>query len=110
MQIIDSIVSYLKNKLVSIIVLALAVIVYSLIPDGTPFVELIYTAITVLGVITLAPIVRLLVFNEAALYAETGGLEHDLLLGRFTPGLAHYWFATAISYAAPIICIATITK
>jgi len=110
MNIILSILHYLKNKLVSLIVLAVAIAIYAVLPSGTPFVELAYTAVTVLAVITLAPVLRLLVFNEVALYAESGQLVTDLAAGKVTPALLHYWFATAICYAAPIVCIATISK
>lgn len=110
MNIILSIAHYLKNKLVSLIVLAAAILIYAVLPSGTPFVELAYTAVTVLAVITLAPVLRLLVFNEVAQYAETGGLVADLKAGTITPALIHYWFATAVCYAAPIACIAGISK
>ena len=110
MNIIRSIAAYLKNKIISLIVLAVAILLYSILPSGTPFVEMAYTAGTVLGVITLAPVLRLLVFNEVAVYAETGGLDHDLQFSKVTPALLHYWFATAICYAAPIVCLATISK
>lgn len=84
--------------------------VYIKLPDGLPFVELIYTAVTVFGIITLGPIVRLVVFNEAALYAENGKLNTDLDKPAVCPALLHYWFATAISYAAALIPFATIAK
>ena len=104
-----AIAGYLKNKTASLIVLAVAIALYIAVPSG-PFVELLYTAVTVLAVITIAPIIRLLVFAEAALYAECGKLDRDLTHMTFTPALCHYWFATAVSYAAPIACIATIAK
>ena len=110
MKTLQSIAYYLRNKLVSLLVLAAAIIGYNVMPSGTPFAELAYTAVTVLAVITLAPVLRLLVFNESALYAETGGLEADLEKRDLTPALLHYWFATAICYAAPLACIAGISK
>lgn len=110
MNIMKSILYYLKNKSVSLIVLAAAIVCYAAIPSGTPFVELAYTAVTVLATVTLAPVIRLLVFNEAAVYAETGLLDRDIRHRTFTPALIHYWFATFISYAAPLCCIATIAK
>jgi len=105
----NAIIGYIKNKTASMIVFAVAVALYVSMPEG-PFVELLYTAVTVLAVVTLAPIIRLLVFAEAAHYAECGKLDRDLGHMTFTPALCHYWFATAISYAAPIACIATIAK
>ena len=110
MKQLDSLIGYVKNKTVSIIVLILAVWLYTFIPEGTPFIEMIYTGINVLGIIVLAPLIRLFVFGEVANYAETGDLVNDLKIGRFTPALVHYWFATALCYAAPILCIAGITK
>jgi len=110
MNTLASVSLYIKSKAVSLGVFVLAVIAYSMLPAGTPFVELAYTAVTVFGVIIIAPIIRLLVFNEAALYGEGGQLVKDIMDGKFTPGMVHYWFATFISYAAPIVCISTIAK
>lgn len=110
MNTILAIIYYVRNKAVSLAVLMAAIVGYSLLPSGTPFVELAYTAVNVLGVITLAPILRLLVFAEVANYAETGKLVADLKAGNLSPALVHYWFATLICYAAPIACIATIAK
>lgn len=107
---LKAIAYYLKNKSVSLLVLAAAIVIYALMPVDLPFTELAYTAVTVLGVITLAPVLRLLVFNEVAQYAESGGLLADLTAGKVTPALLHYWFATAICYAAPLACIAGISK
>lgn len=101
---------YLKNKLLSMIVLAVAILLYGLTPMDMPFSELLYTGICVLAIIIAAPFIRLLVFNEVAQYAESGQLDRDLARRDFTPALCHYWFATFISYAAPIACIATISK
>lgn len=110
MKTLQSIAYYLRNKTVSLLVLAAAVVVYALMPVDMPFTELAYTAVTVLGVITLAPVLRLLVFNEAAFYAESGALNADIAAGKFTPALCHYWFATAVCYLAPLACIAGISK
>lgn len=110
MKTIDSILHYLKNKTVSLGVLIAAVVIFGLLPSGTPFLEMLYTAVSVFGVITLAPILRLLVFNEAAFYAECGKLDEDLKGGDLTPALIHYWFATAICYAVPLACLATLSK
>jgi len=110
MKTITSIGYYIRNKSVSLGVLAASILIYSILPDGLPFVEMIYTAVSVLGVITLAPILRLLVFNEAACYAECGKLDTDLKSCDLTPALLHYWFATAICYAVPLACLATLSK
>lgn len=110
MKTIASIVYYARNKAVSLGVLATAVLIYCILPDGLPFVEMLYTAVSVLAVITLAPILRLLVFNEAAFYAECGKLDKDLAGGDLTPALLHYWFATGICYLVPLACLATLSK
>lgn len=107
---LKAIAYYLKNKTASLIVLAVSIALYLVIPSGWSFVELAYTAVTVLSVVTLAPMLRLLVFAEAAFYAESGRLDADLATGQFTPALCHYWFATAVCYLAPLACIAGISK
>jgi Na+/proline symporter len=103
-------INYMKNKIVSMIVLAVAIVLYRMLPDSLPFAELLYTGINVLSIIIAAPFIRLLVFQEVAEYAESGQLDEDLGRPQFTPALIHYWFATAISYGACIACIATISK
>jgi hypothetical protein len=108
MKTLQSIAYYLRNKTVSLLVLAAAVTLYNFLPSGVPFTELMYKAITVLGVVTLAPVLRLMVFNEAAVYAETGQLSIDLAAGKITPNMIQYWFGTAICYLVPIACIAGI--
>jgi hypothetical protein len=105
-----SVVLYLKSKLVSLILLVLLIVGYQYMPDGMPFLELYYTAVTVFGVVMLGPIIRLVVFNEAAIYAEGGKLTLDLCMNTVTPALLHYWFATAISYALALIPFASIAK
>ena len=110
MNTIKALAYYIKNKSISLGVLAAAILLYNMLPDRMPFTELVYTTITILGVITLAPILRLLVFAEVAHYAETGGLIADLAAGKVTPAMLHYWFATAICNAAPIVCLATVSK
>ena len=109
-QTFQAIAGYLKNKVPSLIVTAAAYLLYILIPSGWPFVELAYTACTVLGVTTLAPVLRMLVFGEAAHYAECGDLDRDLATGKMTPALIHYWIATVLCYIVPLACIATIAK
>ena len=110
MKTLKSIAYYLRNKAVSFGFLALAILIYNAVPSGTPFVEMAYAAIVVLCIINIAPVLRLLVFNEAAVYAEAGGLDADLKLRELTPALLHYWFATAICYLSPIIVLALAPK
>lgn len=111
-----TIAAFLKNKGAALLVLIAALYAYSRLPEPSPdqpplpFVEIAYTGITLLAVIVVAPILRMLVFGEAARYAEAGQLDKDLAAGTFSPALVHYWIATAICYAAPIVCMATISK
>ncbi len=105
-----TLLKYLKNKSVSLLVFALLVTGYIHLPDSTPFVEVIYTAITAYGVVLLGPIIRMQIFMEAANYAETGGLDADLNSNAITAKTKHYWFATAISYLVPLACMCTIAK
>lgn len=111
----------LKNKLAAFIVLAALMAIYAAIPPvtfdpatgarsgGMPFAELLFTAILVTGTIAIAPIIRLLVFPEAARFAEDKmGLEPALNRGVFSPWLLHYWFATAICYLVTAAAIASI--
>lgn len=107
---INTLLSYLKNKYVSLIVFALLVAGYNKLPDGMPFIEVVYTAITAYGVVLLGPIIRLKIFGEAAKYAETGVLDAQLSGKTVTPAMKHYWFATAISYLIPLACMCTIAK
>lgn len=105
---IATITNYIKSKLMSYLVLALVVTIYNYLPNGTPFAELAYKAVTAFGVLVLAPFFRLMIFHEAADYSESGDLLADLKAGRFTPLMAQYWFATTICYLVPIACIAGI--
>jgi hypothetical protein len=111
-----SIIAYVKNKALSIVILLAAFWAYNALPgsrpgeDALPFTEFAYTLLTMLTVVVVAPFLRLMVFNEAALYAEKGGLESDLCAGKYTPALVHYWFATFVCYAACIACMASLAK
>lgn len=107
---LQSALHYLRNKAPSIALMVVGFVVYRLLPDGLPFLEMFYTGLTIFATIVAAPFIRLLVFNEAAQYAESGGLTSDLQRSAFTPALLHYWFATAICYATALACLATITK
>jgi hypothetical protein len=101
---------YIWGKWVSILLFALMVAHYKSLPE-MPFIELYYTTISVFGVALLGPLLRLILFAEAALYAENGGLTSDLKnRSSVSVRLKHYWFATAISYLMPLICFATISK
>lgn len=97
----------LWSKGVAIALLALFVMKYTGLSDA-PFAELIYAVVLVLAVVVMAPVVRLLVFAEAADLAESGAIRKAILLGNVTPVLLHYWFATVISYAVSLLCVSSL--
>ncbi len=102
--------SFIKNKAIAIIVLAVSAYIYLGIPADSatpmPFVEVFYAGILLGTIIVVAPFIRLLVFPEVASYAESGELRKDLATrSTISPALLHYWFATAICYAATILCV-----
>jgi len=74
----------------------------------TPFAELIYAGILVLTVAVLSPVIRLLVFTEAAELAESGGVRKLLKKKDVCPELIHYWIATAISYIVTLLCVSSL--
>lgn len=103
-------VSFIKNKAFAIALLALAAYAYLGIPADAetpmPFVEVLYAGILLGTIIVAAPFIRLVVFPEAAAYAESGELRKDLVTRvTVSPALMHYWFATSICYAATILCV-----
>ena len=102
--------SFIKNKAIAIILLAFSAYVYLGLPTDSatpiPFVEVFYAGILLGTIIVVAPFIRLIVFPEAASYAESGELRKDLTIrSTVSPALLHYWFATAICYAATILCV-----
>ena len=76
--------------------------------DPTPFAEVLYALILAGTVIIVSPFVRLLVFPVAAEAAEKGDIKKWLESESFTPALAHYWFATIISYATTALCVSSL--
>lgn len=107
---IQAVAGYLKSKAMSVGVFLMGFVVYHFLPDSMPFLELYYTALTVLAIAVFGPILRLLLFTEAAHYAESGGLLNDLAAGVPTLAFTHYWRATAICYLLPWGCMLTIAK
>jgi len=100
---------YFLNKLVPLVVLVLLMWSFKNLPDSPlPFTELLYVAILIVGAVVVAPFIRLLVFPEAAEYAESDRLRNDLRLSPLTTAYIHYRFATAISYAVAVFCFSTI--
>lgn len=114
LSILKTVGQYALNKLFPILILVGAYHWYLTVPlDGAkpvPFMEVYYALILLLFCIVVAPLVRLLVFPEAAEFAEKGGLTKTLSEGAFTPATLHYWIATLISYITTWICIGTIIK
>lgn len=110
----------LWNKGVAILALTFLLYRYLLLATDkpTPFAELLYAGILVAAIIVVAPVVRLLVFAEAAQYAESGDLRRDLqsdqnkdgLIDSLSPGLLHYWFATLVSYGVTAMCVSSLLK
>ena len=76
--------------------------------DPTPFAEVLYALILAGTIITVSPIVRLLVFPNAGSAAETGKVKEWLKSSSFSPSLAHYWFATLISYSITALCVSSL--
>lgn len=107
-----SLFALLKNKLMSIGVLIVLATIYKNLPDNQPlpFAEVLYAIILVSTIMVIAPIMRLLVFNEAAQYAESGKLDKDLAFGQKTLAYSHYRFATAVCYLAAIVCVSALSR
>lgn len=100
----------LRNKLPAMIVLVLLGFFYHRLPANqpVPFAELLYAVILVSSVTILAPVMRLLVFHEAAEFAESGGLDEALKQAGFTPALIHYWIATCVCYTTSLLCVSSL--
>lgn len=112
-QYVDSLKStfaLLRNKWPTFVVLAVLAWIYRSLPDNqpVPFAELLYAVILIASVTTIAPVIRLLVFNEAAQYAESGALDQTLKDNVYTPALVHYWFATAVCYLTTLLCVSSL--
>lgn len=106
-QKLKTIALLLWNKGVAIALLGILIFKYTGLSDA-PFAELIYAIILVGSVIVIAPVIRLLVFNEAAEDAESGSIRLQLMLSTVSPRLMHYWFATTISYAVTLVCVSSL--
>lgn len=79
-------------------------------PAALPFMEVYYAILSIGVAVLLAFVIRLGVFPETAEYAETGKLREDMLGTAFPPRLIHYWFATAICFAAVLFCLSNLPK
>lgn len=102
-----SVVQLLWSKGVAIILLVMLILKYTGLSDA-PFAGLIYAGVLTSAVIVIAPIIRFLVFNEAAALAESGKVKELLKLKTATPELLHYWFATFVSYAVTLLCVSSL--
>lgn len=98
----------LFNKAFAIIGLIVLMHIYSNLPadQPTPYAELLYAVILAILVLVVAPVLRFLIFPEAAEYAEKGQLRKDLADDGNTQQIRHYRFATAISFAITALCVA----
>ena len=103
---------FVKNKAVAIIVTIVAAVIYLGLssPSGSPlpFLEVFYAGILLSSVSVMAPLIRLLVFPEAAEYAESGALRDDIAKDYKTNGILHYWFATGICWVSSIAAITSL--
>tara|TARA_R110002153_G_scaffold94770_2_gene228326 strand:+ start:835 stop:1161 length:327 start_codon:yes stop_codon:yes gene_type:complete len=97
----------LLSKGIAICSLAILIFKYSGLADQ-PFAELFYAVILVGTVIVCSPVIRLLVFAEAAELAESGKVRDLLRKDKVCPALHHYWFATSISYAVTLLCVSSL--
>lgn len=107
MKTIKTAAELLWNKGAAILLLIVLILKYSGLSEA-PFAELVYAVILVAAAIVTAPVVRLLVFPEAAEDAESGAVRREISLGKFTPRLMHYWFATVVSYAITGLCVSSL--
>lgn len=104
----ETMVRFLVNKAALIVLLVLLMIVYKDLPEGVPvpYSEVLYCAVLILAEVLAAAVVRMLVFPEAAYYAECGKLRRDVSNPGVEPAIKHYWFATALSHAVTIFTLA----
>jgi hypothetical protein len=105
--------SLLKNKAIALALLAVAVYVYLQLPADSetplPFVELYYVCINLGAAVIVAPFLRLIMFPEAAEYAESGTLRKELMIrSTVGPAMLHYWFATTVCNVASILCFTSL--
>lgn len=73
---------FLLNKTAAIVLLVSLMFWYHSLPSGehaaTPYAELLYASILIVGTSVAFPLIRLLIFPEAASYAEQGHLKREL--------------------------------
>lgn len=73
---------FLLNKAAAILLLVSLMFWYHSLPSGedaaTPYAELLYASILIVGTSVAFPLIRLLIFPEAASYAEKGHLKREL--------------------------------
>ena len=103
---------FLWNKAPAIIILILLMILWNSLKEASyPFIEFLYAAIVGVATIVFAPLIRLVVFPEAAEYGESGALRTDLEDLPSAPlRYLHYRMATVISYSVAAISIAFLLR
>lgn len=96
----------LLNKAAAIILLIILLQFYKS-AEFQAYIEILYGTILVCCVFVGAPLMRLIIFPEAAEYAESNDLRIDLkAIQTSRPArLLHYWFATTVCYATLILCL-----
>lgn len=111
LQTLTAATKFFLNKFIGISVLVVLMWIYSGLPTETPlpFAEHLYLLILIFGASVVAPFIRLLIFPEAAEYAESGGLRTDLKMGTRTPALLHYWWSSSVCFVLTIVCFATVS-
>tara|TARA_R110000744_G_scaffold10369_2_gene32270 strand:+ start:4551 stop:4946 length:396 start_codon:yes stop_codon:yes gene_type:complete len=86
---------------------ALLMLQFIAIPDENPvpFLEMLYGLIKVLLIFATAAVGRFLFFSKVSEDAESGRLDEEISIGKFTPAIAQYWFATAITLIIAALCL-----
>lgn len=95
----------IANKGILWLLTALLYLIWILLPQNIPFAEVLYAVLISFSIASITPIVRVLLFPEAAEFAETGDLRNAFKIGKFTPELIHYWYATFLSFAAAALAL-----
>lgn len=92
------------------ILLGLGIMKYTQLSE-LPLFELVYAALLLASTITLAPVVRLMMFPTAAEIAEGtihGGVKGLIKEKGIPSALIHYWLCTCLSYCVSLACVLAI--
>lgn len=106
----ETVVRFLINKAALIALLIVSMHAFHSLPEGVPvpYSEVLYCTVLILAEVLTASVVRILVFPEAAYYAECGKLRRDVSNPGVEPAIKHYWFATAICHAVTLFTLANL--